>query len=77
MDIDSAIFEAPYYHKIVIDKKGQALAPLLTFREGMITCVQEKYQQEESIASHSVEQPHLASLCSQLLPLLHQAHKLP
>ena len=59
VDMDPAILEAPYHDEIMIDGEVKALAPLLTLYDGMIACVQEEYQQEESMASHSVERPHL------------------
>ncbi len=59
VDMDPAILEAPYHDEIMIDGEVKALAPLLTLYDGMIACVQEEYQQEESMASHSVERPYL------------------
>lgn len=59
MDMDPAILKTPYQDEVTIDGNAKALAPFLILYDGMITCLQEEYRQEESVVSRSVQRPHL------------------
>lgn len=57
--MDPAILESPYYNEVIIDGDVKDLSSLLPLSDGMVACLQEEYEKEESTVNHGVERPHL------------------
>ena len=82
MDIDPAIIENPYHNEVMIDGDVKALSSLYALYDGIIACVEQEYEKEETMANHGIERPHLVlyirpscPYCTKLINYLKKEHK--